>query len=90
MAWVRGRDGHILTVGRETFVADPRISSVYSAAGTCGHSGHGHCGNTEGTPFMKCIVSIWALPVRGGVKACQDGLGALFSHVCPFDRGGGV
>ena len=33
VAWVRGRDGHILTVGKETFVADPRISSVYSASG---------------------------------------------------------
>ena len=34
MAWVRGRDGHILTVGREAFVADPRISSVYSVSGS--------------------------------------------------------
>ena len=33
VAWVRGRDGHILTVGKETFVADQRISSLYSAAG---------------------------------------------------------
>ena len=33
MAWVRGRDGHILTVGREPFVADPRISSLYSVSG---------------------------------------------------------
>ena len=33
VAWVRGRDGHILTVGKETFVADRRISSLYSAAG---------------------------------------------------------
>ena len=29
--------------------------------------------------FLKCVVSIWALPVRGvGVKACQDGLGHFF------------
>ena len=33
MAWVRGRDGHILTVGREAFVADPRISALYSVSG---------------------------------------------------------
>ena len=33
MAWVRGRDGHILTVGQEPFVADPRISSLYSVSG---------------------------------------------------------
>ena len=30
----------------------------------------------EGSPFLKCVVSIWALPERGrgGVKAYQDGL----------------
>ena len=28
---------------------------------------------------MKCVVSIRALPVKGGgVKACQDGLGHFF------------
>ena len=30
---MRGRDGHILTVGQEPFVADPRISSLYSVSG---------------------------------------------------------
>ena len=41
---------------------------------------------------MKCVGSIWALPVRGGggVKACQDGLGNFFFHICLFDREGGV
>ena len=42
---------------------------------------------------VKCVGSIYirALPRkgRGGVKACQDGLGHFFFHVCPFDRGGG-
>ena len=30
--------------------------------------------------FLKCVVSIWALPVRarGGAKACQDVLGHFF------------
>ena len=27
-----------------------------------------------GRPFLKCAVCIWALPVRGGVRACPDGL----------------
>ena len=46
---------------------------------------------SQGSPFLKCVVSIWALSVRGGgvVKACQDGLGHFFFHVFPFDRGGG-
>ena len=34
-----------------------------------------------GKPFFKCVVSTWALPVRGGgVKACHDGLGHFFPH----------
>ena len=41
-----------------------------------------------GSPFLKCVVSIWALQVRGE-EACQDGLGHFFL-VCPFDRGAGV
>ena len=33
----------------------------------------------RGSPFLKCVVSIWELPERGGgVKACQDGLGHFF------------
>ena len=33
----------------------------------------------KGSPFLKCVVSLWALPVwEGGVKACQDGLGHFF------------
>ena len=27
---------------------------------------------------MKCVVSIWALPVREAVKVCQDGLRHFF------------
>ena len=31
---------------------------------------------------MKCVVSIWALPGRGGdVKACQDGLEHFFPRL---------
>ena len=32
------------------------------------------------SPFLKYVVSIWALPVRGMcvIKACQDGLGHFF------------
>ena len=41
---------------------------------------------TYGRPVLICIVSIWALPVRGGgggggVRACQDGLGHFFSRL---------
>ena len=36
----------------------------------------------KGSSFLKCVVSIWALPVREGggadVKACQSGLGHFF------------
>ena len=41
---------------------------------------------TEGSPFSKCVVSIWALPERGRgvIKACQDGLEHFFYN---FDRG---
>ena len=51
----------------------------------------------EGSPFFKCVVSIWALPgwfgalfsmLTWGEMACKDGLEHLF-HICPFDRGGG-
>ena len=43
----------------------------------------------KGSPFLKCVVSIWASPERGvGAKACQDGLEHFFPHICPFDRGG--
>ena len=31
-----------------------------------------------GRSFLKCVVSIWALPESGGVKACQDGLKHFF------------
>ena len=41
----------------------------------------------KGSPFLKCVVSIWALSVRGDVRACQDGFGHFF-HVCPFDKEG--
>ena len=38
----------------------------------------------KGSSFLKCVVSIWALPERGGggVKAYQDGLEHFFPHVC--------
>ena len=40
---------------------------------------------TQGSPFLKCSVSIWELPVRGGVvKACQDGFCTSFWH-CPLE-----
>ena len=29
VSWVRGRDSHILTVDRETFISDPRFSSLH-------------------------------------------------------------
>ena len=46
----------------------------------------------KGSPFWKCVVSIYmGIDLKGGgVKACQDGLGHFFFHVCPFDRGGGL
>ena len=38
---------------------------------------------TQGSPFLKCVVSIWALPFFwggvGGVKACPDGLEHFFT-----------
>ena len=38
---------------------------------------------SKGSPFLKCVVTIWALHERGGgVKACQDGLELFFPHVC--------
>ena len=32
------------------------------------------------SPFLKCVVSIWAFPVMGvgGVRACPDGLEHFF------------
>ena len=36
----------------------------------------------KGSPFLKCVVSKWALPERGGcVKGLPVWFGALFSHV---------
>ena len=38
---------------------------------------------------MHCLY-IWALPERGGLnKGLPGWFGALFFHVCPFDRRGG-
>ena len=38
----------------------------------------------KGSPFLKCVVTICALPVRGGgeCKGLPEWFGALFSHVC--------
>ena len=47
----------------------------------------------KGSPFLKCVVSIWTLPLRGrwGVRACQDGLGHFFSTFARLteEEGGG-
>ena len=41
--------------------------------------GHYAC---KGSPFLKCVVSVWALPIRGGgVKACQDSLWHFFPRL---------
>ena len=41
--------------------------------------GHYAC---KGSPFLKCVVLVWALPIRGGgVKACQDSLGHFFPRL---------
>ena len=39
----------------------------------------------KGSPFLKCVVSIWTLPEGGGgcVKACLGSLEHFFPHVCP-------
>ena len=43
----------------------------------------------KGSPFFKCVVSIWALPVRGrGVKNCQEGLEHFFSMFARLTEGG--
>ena len=40
-------------------------------------------GRCQGSPFLKCVVSIWALPVRrggggGGCKGLPEWLGHFF------------
>ena len=42
---------------------------------------------TKGRPFLKCVVSLWALPVRARCKGLPGWFGALFFHICLFDRG---
>ena len=39
------------------------------------------------SPFLKCVVSMWALPVRGVGKGLPGWFGALFSHVALGRKG---
>ena len=53
------------------------------------------CGKRDsrvGNPLFEMCCFLMGIACKGGggaVKACQDGLGHFFSHVCLFDRGGG-
>ena len=42
----------------------------------------------KGSPYLKCVGSIWALPLgEGGAKSCQDGLGHFFLRLPVRHRG---
>ena len=54
------------------------------------------CFLCKGSPFLRCVVSIWALPERGeggGCKGLPEWFGVLFSMIARLtdgEGGGGV
>ena len=59
----------------------PYLDNFIGSQGPC---------SAQGSPFLKCVVPIWALHERGGgVKACQDALEHFFPTFARLTEGWG-